>query len=105
MTSWGVNLAITGITAVHLSVWSAGLFLGLVAITVIAGICQQRLVRNALPGLSGSGAVKADKLVSLLPAAFALWGLILPLAVTVYYASSSLTRLAQQWLLIKLHPF
>jgi membrane protein insertase Oxa1/YidC/SpoIIIJ len=84
---------------------SAGLFLGLLAITVIAGVCQQHLVRQALPKSSRFGPFQADSLLALLPALFALWGLILPLAVTVYYASASLARLLQQWLLIRLHPF
>lgn len=105
MRSWGVNLASSGATALQISMSSAGLFVVLVAITVIAGLYQQHIVRKALPGSGSIGSTKADRLLRLLPAVFAIWGLAVPLAVTLYYASSSLTRLAQQWLLIKLHPF
>jgi membrane protein insertase Oxa1/YidC/SpoIIIJ len=40
-----------------------------------------------------------------IPALFAIWGLVLPLAVTLYYASSSLVRVIQQWVVVKVHPF
>lgn len=105
MRAWGVNLASTGAAALQISVSSAGLFLVLIAITVAASMWQQRLVRRALPSSGAVGRPKLGRWLAFLPAAFALWALFLPLAVTLYYASSSVTRLIQQWLLIRLHPF
>jgi YidC/Oxa1 family membrane protein insertase len=103
--AWGVNLANNGITALHLSAASTGLFLGLVAVTLVAGIWQQHLIRTALPPPRTSNPAAAQRLAALLPALVAVWGFVLPLAVTLYYASSSVVRLLQQWILIKLHPF
>ena len=48
-----MNLARTGATALQLSPLSAGVFVGLVAITVGAGIWQQHLARPPLPQTSG----------------------------------------------------
>lgn len=105
MQAWGVDLARTGAAAVQLSASSAGLFVGLVAVTAIAGVWQQRLVRTALPRAETPAEGLANRIAVVVPALFAIWGLLLPLAVTLYYASSSVVRLAQQWLLVKVHPF
>jgi membrane protein insertase Oxa1/YidC/SpoIIIJ len=40
-----------------------------------------------------------------LPVFFAIWGLALPLAVTLYYATASVVRLAQQAVFLKAHPW
>jgi YidC/Oxa1 family membrane protein insertase len=105
MQAWGVDLARTGVAALQLSPASAGLFVAAAAVTVLAGVCQQRLVRAALPRPEAPTAALIDRLSPVVPALFAIWGLLLPLAVTLYYASSSIVRLAQQWFLIKAHPF
>jgi YidC/Oxa1 family membrane protein insertase len=105
MNCWGVNLATTGVVAIHLSAASAGLFLSLVAVAVAAGICQQHLIKTALPQRGGSTSSVANRLSSLVPALFVASALVLPLAVSLYYSSSSLIRLVQQWAIIRSHPF
>ncbi len=104
MNSWGINLANTGFAAIQLSAASAGLFLAVVAVAVVAGIWQQHLIKTAIPPPGTSTPSTASKLPTLLPAVFAVSCLVLPLAVSLYYASASLVRLAQQWALIKYRP-
>jgi YidC/Oxa1 family membrane protein insertase len=103
VSSWGVNLATTGVAAVQLSAASAGLFLAVVAVAVAAGIWQQHLIKTALPQPNASTPSEVNRLSTLVPALFAVSALVLPLAVSLYYASSSLVRLAQQWALIRTH--
>jgi YidC/Oxa1 family membrane protein insertase len=105
VNSWGVNLATTGVAAIQLSATSAGLFLAVVAVAVAAGIWQQHLIKAALPRPSGSSSSAANRLSTLVPALFAASALVLPLAVSIYYASASLIRLVQQWAIIRSHPF
>jgi YidC/Oxa1 family membrane protein insertase len=104
MHAWGVNLASTGVAAIQVSAASAGLFLGVVVVTVAAGIWQQQLVKKALAQPTQSTPTTANTLTALVPVLFAVWGLVLPLAVTLYYASASLVRLAQQWAFVRFHP-
>jgi YidC/Oxa1 family membrane protein insertase len=105
MRFWGVDLARSGAAALQLSAWSAGLFLGLVLITVGAAIWQQHLVRSALPHTGDPGPAVARRAGLFLPALFAIWGLGLPLAVTLYYASANVVRLVQQVVIIRTHPW
>jgi YidC/Oxa1 family membrane protein insertase len=105
MHFWGVDLARTGAAALQLSALSAGLFAGLVAVTAAAGILQQRLARPPDRRANGAGPAAAQRAAMLLPALFAVWGLALPLAVTLYYTTASLVRLAQQAILLKAHPW
>jgi YidC/Oxa1 family membrane protein insertase len=102
MRFWGIDLARTGAAALQLSGLSAGIFLGLVAITVGAGMYQQRLVRSALPRPSDPSKAPHRTLL-FLPALFAIWGLAVPLGVTLYYASSSTVRVVQQWMIVRGH--
>jgi YidC/Oxa1 family membrane protein insertase len=104
MHFWGVDLARTGAAAIQFSPLSAAMFLGLVVITVSAGIWQQHLARPHLHQTTPS-APAAQRAVLFLPALFAIWGLALPLAVTLYYTTASLVRLAQQAILLKTHPW
>ncbi|HZU73794.1 MAG TPA: membrane protein insertase YidC [Acidimicrobiales bacterium] len=104
MGFWGVDLASTGTAALQASALSGALFVALLAITAAGGVLQQVLVRRALPRPSDQRAAGVQRVASLTPAIFALTGLGLPLAVTLYYAAVSLTRLAQQLMLIRLHP-
>jgi YidC/Oxa1 family membrane protein insertase len=104
MNSWGVNLATTGVAAIQLSAASAGLFLAVVAVAVAAGIWQQHMIKAALPRPSASTPSPADRLSTIVPALFAVSALVLPLAVSLYYATASLVRLAQQWALMRIHP-
>lgn len=101
----GVDLARNGAAALQLSAYSGVLFVVLVAFIVIAGVWQQHLVRSALPRPSAPAGAVLDRASLLLPALFAIWALVLPLAVTLYYASASVVRLAQHWYLVKVHPF
>ncbi|MGH3599053.1 MAG: YidC/Oxa1 family membrane protein insertase [Pseudonocardiaceae bacterium] len=103
MSFWGVDLARTGAAALQLSPPAAGLYLALVVITVGAGVWQQHLVRSALPRPGGPTPVAAQRVVTFLPALIAVWGLALPLAVTLYYASTSIARLVQQWIVVSGH--
>lgn len=105
MRFWGVDLAHTGVIALQVSPLTAGMFLGLVAIIVVAGIWQQRLVRTAIPQPGDVRSAAVQRVARFLPASFAIWGLALPLGVTLYYASMSMARLAQQWILIRGHPW
>jgi YidC/Oxa1 family membrane protein insertase len=104
MPFWGVDLARTGAAALQFSPLSAGVFVGLVAITVGAGICQQHLARPPVPQTTDF-APAAPRAVLFLPALFAIWGLALPLAVTLSYTTASLVRLGQQAILLKAHPW
>jgi len=105
MQAWGVDLGKTGAAALQISPWSAGFFLALVAVTVLSGVWQQHLVKTALPTPSSPTTSSVQTLSTIVPWLFAVWGVVLPLAVTLYYASSSIVRVAQQWILIKAHPF
>ena len=104
MHFWGVDLARTGAAAIQFSPLSAAVFVGLAVITVGAGIWQQHLARLPLQQTRGS-APAGQRAALLLPALFAIWGLALPLAVTLYYTTASLVRLAQQAILLKAHPW
>ncbi len=104
MHFWGVDLARTGTAALQFSPLSAGVFVGLVAITVGAGIWQQHLARPPLPPTSNSTPA-AQRAAQFLPALFAIGGLALPLAVTLYYTTASVVRLTQQAILLKAHPW
>src|ERR1700722_18911423 len=90
MQFWGVDLARTGSAALQFSALSAGLIAGLVAVSVGAGIWQQHLARPPLRRIGGSAPPAAPRAAVFLPALFAIWGLALPLAVTVYYTAASL---------------
>lgn len=94
---WGVDLGRTGLAALLSSPASAALLIGLVAVTVGAGIWQQRLTRHAVP--AGPDAT-TGMLALLAPGLAGIWALWLPLAVTLYFATSSVIRLAQQWVLV-----
>ncbi len=102
MRFWGVDLAQTGAALLQISALSAGLFLGLVAITIGAGIWQQHLIRTSLRSPSQPMSATVQRATLFLPAFFAIWGLALPLGVTLYYATSALVRLMQQYALVKL---
>jgi YidC/Oxa1 family membrane protein insertase len=105
MKLWGVDLARTGVVGMQVSPLSAGVFLGLVAILVTAGVWQQHLVRSAMPQSAERGSAAGQRAARILPALFAIWGLALPVGVTLYYASMSVARLAQQWVSIRGHPW
>lgn len=105
MPFWGVDLARTGAVALQLSPLTAGFFLGLVAIIVGTGIWQQHLVRSAVPPRADAGSAVGRRATECLPALVAIWTLALPLGVTLYYASMSMARLAQQWMLVRGHPW
>ena len=100
----GVDLSRTGAAALQISALSAGLFIGLVVITVGAGLWQQHLVRSALPEPTSTGPAAAQRAALFLPGLFAIWGLALPLAVTLYYASSSIVRVIQHLIIVRGHP-
>ena len=104
MHFWGVDLARTGAAALQFSPLSAGVFVGLVLITVGAGIWQQHVARPPLPQTSGprtGGATSS----SAPPSPLRHLGSCPPLAVTLYYTTASLVRLAQQAILLKAHPW
>ncbi len=103
MKLWRVDLARTGVVALQVSPLTAGVFLGLVAIIVTAGVWQQHLVTSAMPQPADRGSAAGPRAARVLPALFAIWGLALPLGVTLYYASMSVARLAQQLVLIRGH--
>jgi YidC/Oxa1 family membrane protein insertase len=107
MRSWGIDLAQTGAAALHASPGAVGLCLLLVAATVIAGIWQQRLSsrgRMVTNGGTGTGADASAKIAPYLSGLIVIWAFALPLAVMLYYATSSVVRLGQQWLLLRLYP-
>jgi membrane protein insertase Oxa1/YidC/SpoIIIJ len=100
MNFLGVDLGQVGAAALH--VWPATLlFVALVCVAVGATLVEQRLAASGgRERPSGPMSVVAR----LTPAAIGVWGLALPLAVTLYYASSSVFRMAQQWLMLRGHP-
>lgn len=79
-----IDLAQTGIAALSAGAPAALFIIGLITLTVAMGVFQAR---------DTSG----PSLVRWLPAAFGAWALALPLAVGVYYATSSVLRAALQW--------
>jgi YidC/Oxa1 family membrane protein insertase len=105
MNFWGVDLARSGAAALQISALSAGVFAALLAVTVAAGIWQQHLARPPAPPLGQSAPPAMPRAALFVPALFAIWGLALPLAVTLYYTTASLVRLAQQAMILKAHPW
>ena len=107
MHSWGIDLAQTGIVALHATALSAVVFCVLIAITIAAGLAQQHMVtkltRPATRPKSDTPAHMelAGPFAQIL---FGCWALVLPVGVGLYYATSSVIRLAQQATFIRIHP-
>jgi YidC/Oxa1 family membrane protein insertase len=98
MRSWGVDLAQTGLAALHAGPVSAAVFILLMAATMGSGLAQQRLARRR--GRAAAGG-RALGLVSML---FGLWGLMVPAGLGLYYAVSNSVRVLQQWLALRAIP-
>jgi YidC/Oxa1 family membrane protein insertase len=108
MRSWGVDLAQTGIAALHTTPLSAIIVCLLVTITVVAGVVQQRIAAKPTRRVLGPRATApttAGRAASIAAALFGLCALWLPVAVGVYYAAATLLRLGQQWAFTRIHPF
>jgi YidC/Oxa1 family membrane protein insertase len=88
-----IDLAQTGVTALQAGLLSAA-FLGvLLVVTIGSTLLQLRMT----PRTATTEPTPAERVMRYMPVAFGAWALGLPLAVGVYYATSSLLRVALHW--------
>lgn len=87
-----VDLAQNGIAALHAGIASAGLLGVLLAVTISASLLRARMTPRP-----AAGSTPAERVMRFLPVAFGAWALGLPLAVGVYYATSSVVGVVLQW--------
>jgi len=99
MVSFGIDLSVTPVQAIR-----ADFLFGMIYVLLVAGLAgvyfvQQRMVasRTVSPTMSATQA----KLLQYLPVVFAVFQLILPTSLVVYYFTQALVRIAQQFYITK----
>ena len=89
-----VDLAQTGVAAFSAGATSAWFLVAVLVVMVGSSLLQMRLTpRRAV----GAEEMPGQTAMRWLPVAFSAWALWFPLAVGVYYATSSLLRVGLQW--------
>jgi YidC/Oxa1 family membrane protein insertase len=107
MMAFGVNLAETAGEAAKVSFAAAIPFFLLIAGVVAAGYYQQRMMtrRNPQQNLDDNPAAKqAQMLGKVMPLMYLMFGFTLPAGLNVYFLTSSLFRIGQQYMIYKIHP-
>lgn len=89
-----MDLAQTGIAALQAGPHASAFVLVVLLVTIGSGVVQARMSRSAT---ATAARTPAERVAQLAPVVFGGWALALPLAVGVYYATSSVLRLALQW--------
>lgn len=107
MKAFGVDLAETASEAAKASFAHAIPFFILIAGVVAAGYYQQRMMsrRNPQQNLEDNPMAKQmQTMTRVMPLMFLFFGFTLPGGLNVYFLTSSLFRIGQQWLIYRLHP-
>lgn len=88
----GVDLAQNGVMALHSGPLAVAAFIGLVAVVILSAVAGQRRMAHLHPDVPRQPGWMAH----LVPAVCVPMALAVPLAVTLYYATSSVLRLGVQ---------
>lgn len=107
MKSFGIDLAETASEAAKASFAHAIPFFILIAGVVGAGYYQQRMMsrRNPQQNLDDNPMAKQmQTMTRIMPLMFLFFGFTLPGGLNVYFLTSSLFRIGQQWLIYRIHP-
>ena len=107
MEAFGIDLAETASDALKASFIAAIPFLFLIAAVVAAGYWQQRMIsrRNPQQNLDDNPMAKQmQTMTRLMPLMYLMFGFTLPAGLNVYFLTSSMFRIGQQWMIYKMHP-
>ncbi|HVM07654.1 MAG TPA: YidC/Oxa1 family membrane protein insertase [Acidimicrobiales bacterium] len=107
MNAFGIDLAETASKAVEQSFVHAIPFLILIAGVVAAGYWQQAMIsrRNPQQNIEDNPMAKQmQTMTRIFPLMYLVFGFTLPAGLNVYFLTSSLFRIAQQWLIYRMHP-
>lgn len=107
MMSFGINLAQTASDAARVSFITAIPFFVLIAGVVATGYYQQRMITRNNPQQNADDnpmAKQAQALTKVMPFMYLVFGFTLPAGLNVYFLTSSIFRIGQQYLIYKLHP-
>lgn len=107
MHAFGIDLAETASEAAKRSFVHALPFFVLIAGVVAAGYWQQRMISRRNPQQSTDDnpmAKQMQTMTRVMPLFYLMFGFTLPAGLNVYFLTSSLFRIIQQWLIYKIHP-
>ena len=107
MVAFGIDLAETASEAAQASFTHAIPFFILIAGVVAAGYWQQRMIsrRNPQQNIDDNPMAKQmQTMTRVMPLFYLVFGFTLAAGLNVYFLTSSLFRIGQQWLIYKIHP-
>ena len=107
MGSFGLDLAETASEAAKASFVHAIPFFVLIAGVVASGYWQQRMIsrRNPQQNLDDNPMAKQmQTMTRIMPLMYLVFGFTLPAGLNIYFLTSSIFRIGQQWLIYRLHP-
>ncbi|HEX7165692.1 MAG TPA: YidC/Oxa1 family membrane protein insertase [Acidimicrobiales bacterium] len=107
MKAFGLDLAETASEAAKASFAHAIPFFVLIVGVVASGYWQQRMIsrRNPQQNLDDNPMAKQmQTMTRVMPLMYLVFGFTLPAGLNIYFLTSSIFRIGQQWLIYRIHP-